>query len=71
MHSQLSRKNRCLKFGISFLLLVNYMCGASIDPDKDKFEHEMVNISYPFVLGAQKNRLIETVLLSTHSICLG
>ena len=23
------------------------------------------------VLGAQKNRLIETVLLSTHSICFG
>ena len=31
--------------------------------------------SYPwiltYVLGAQKNRLIETVLLSTHDICLG
>ena len=30
--------------------------------------------SYPtdltYVLGAQKNRLIETVLLSTHNICL-
>ena len=24
-----------------------------------------------YVLGAQKNRLIETVLLSTHNICLG
>ena len=24
-----------------------------------------------FVLGAQKNRLIETVLLSTHNICFG
>ena len=24
-----------------------------------------------FVLGAQKNRLIETVLLSTHKICFG
>ena len=32
-------------------------------------------LSYPSVLtnvlGAQKNRLIETVLLSTHNICLG
>ena len=31
--------------------------------------------SYPsvslFVLGAQENRLIETVLLSTHNICFG
>ena len=31
--------------------------------------------SYPsvltFVLGPQKNRLIETVLLSTHNICFG
>ena len=26
---------------------------------------------YKYVLGAQKNRLIETVLLSTHSICFG
>ena len=25
----------------------------------------------PFVLGAQKNRLIETVLLSTHNIWFG
>ena len=24
-----------------------------------------------YVLGAQKNRLIETVLLSTHSLCFG
>ena len=26
---------------------------------------------YTCVLGAQKNRLIETVLLSTHNICFG
>ena len=25
----------------------------------------------PCVLGAEKNRLIETVLLSTHNICFG
>ena len=25
----------------------------------------------PYVLGAQKNRLIETVLLSTHNVCFG
>ena len=37
------------------------------------FQPKIVNISYPsvltYVLGAQKNPLIETVLLSTHSIC--
>ena len=27
--------------------------------------------AYTSVLGAQKNRLIETVLLSTHNICFG
>ena len=30
--------------------------------DKQHFEHKIVN-------SAQKNRLIETVLLSTHNIC--
>ena len=38
-------------------------------------EHKMSLFSYPsvltFVLGAQKNRLNETVLLSTHNICFG
>ena len=38
--------------------------------DKHKFSAYIVNkVSY--VLGAQKNRLIETVLLSTHNICFG
>ena len=40
-----------------------------------KFERKIVNIllsiSFTYVLGAQKNRLIETVLLRTHSICFG
>ena len=39
------------------------------------FEHKIEIFSYPsvltYVLGAQKNRLIETVLLSTHNICFG
>ena len=38
-------------------------------------ELKIVNISYPsiltYVLGAQKNRLNETVRLSTHNICFG
>ena len=37
------------------------------------FERKIVNISYPsvltYVLGAQKNRLNDTILLSTHNIC--
>ena len=37
------------------------------------FYHKIVISSYPsilkFVLGAQKNCLIETALLSTHNIC--
>ena len=44
-------------------------------PDKTKkyLSAKLLLFSYPsvltFVLGAQKNRLIETVLLSTHNIC--
>ena len=44
--------------------------------DKKKIERKIVNIFlYPLVLscvlGAIKNRLIETFLLSTHNICSG
>ena len=39
------------------------------------YERKMKLFSYPSILtcvvGAQKNRLIETVLLSTHNICFG
>ena len=45
------------------------------------FERKIVNIFLPiffpylsdltYVLDAQKNRLIETVLLSTHNMCYG
>ena len=39
------------------------------------FERKLRIFSYPSVLtcvlGTQKNRLIETVLLSTHNICFG
>ena len=39
------------------------------------FQCKICLFSYPsvlaIILGAQKNRLIETVLLSTHNICLG
>ena len=48
-----------------------------IDPDKEIFyERKIVIIFLPInfktcVVDAQKNRLIETVLLSTHNICFG
>ena len=39
------------------------------------YQRKIVNIFLPIifsiVLGAQKNRLIETVLLSTYNICFG
>ena len=39
------------------------------------FSIKILIVSYPsnltYVLGAQKNRLIETVLLSIHNICFG
>ena len=42
---------------------------------KQKLSLKLWTFSYPsvvtYVLGAQKNCLIETVLLSTHNICLG
>ena len=41
----------------------------------NKIERKAVNMFLPsvltYVLGAQMNRLIETVLLSTHNICFG
>ena len=45
----------------------------TIDPNKENFWAKIVIIFLPISLnicfGAQKNRLIETVLLSTHNIC--
>ena len=43
------------------------------DQDKEKLSVKLLISSFPsvltFVLGAQKNPLIETILLSTHNIC--
>ena len=36
-----------------------------------KFEIFSYRSILTYVLGAQKNRLIETVLLSTHKVCFG
>ena len=57
---------------------LSYYNGSALfrPPAKQKSGGErMVIFSYlsvqTFVLDAQKNRLIETVLLSTHNICFG
>ena len=46
-----------------------------IGKDKKELNVKFLIFYYPsiltFALGAQKNRLIETVLLSTHNICFG
>ena len=43
--------------------------------DKKKMSVKLLIFSYPsvltYVLGAKKNHLIETVLLSTHNMCFG
>ena len=48
---------------------------TSISQDKHFFCIKFSIFSYPsiftYVLGAQKNHLFETVLLSTHKICFG
>ena len=60
-------------FTVSILVLAaRYTIKGS--PDKQRiFSVKVFLYSYPSVktydLGAQKNRLIETVLLSTHNIC--
>ena len=49
---------------------------TKIGSDKHKMRHEILNISYllvihvTFVLGAQRHRLIQTVLLSTYNILM-
>ena len=37
----------------------------------NKIVNNFLSIILTFVLGAQKNHLIKTVLLSTHNICFG
>ena len=66
----------CLHY-INFLFTVttevyfHYFIG--LDKQKQKNSVKMYIFSYPsvltYVFGAQKDRLIETVLLSTHKIC--
>ena len=65
------------KFSISGEITSNVILTASvIGPDiQKKISVKLKIFSYPsmltFVLGAQKNRLIETILLSTHNISFG
>ena len=54
--------------------LTSYYCDY-IGLDKQIFERKIVIFSYlsvlTYVLGAQKNRIIERVVLSIHKICFG
>ena len=60
-------------FDKSLITFVKYV--SIIGPDKQKFQGLLRIFSYPlvktYVVGAQKNRLNETVLLSTQNICVG
>ena len=56
--------------------LCNYFKFGLVHRFRQKnFQHKIVTfflpISFSICLGAQKKRLIETVLLSTHNICFG
>ena len=67
------RNYNMMKFVNLYPLLLS---GNNTGLDKQNFWAENCKyFSYPsvltYVLGAQKNRLIETVLLSTHNICFG
>ena len=60
---------------IPYTFILNVTCPDFIKKDKQNFQLTIVNIFLPiifniYVLGAQKNRLIETILLSTHNICV-
>ena len=83
IHAHLSSGFRCLNLKIcSELSLKLLLCVCeqqslrfAIGPVKQNFERKIAiiflhsNLSICF--GAQKNHLIETVLLSTHNICFG
>ena len=63
------------RFGRSIINLIRIVKSNCTGLDKQKFQRKIVNIFLPiflaYVLGAQKNRLIETSLLSTHNISFG
>ena len=57
------------------VFLKEFFENIDIGLDKQKNLRKIVNIFLPiilaYVLGAQKNRLSETVLLSTNNVCFG
>ena len=84
-HAGVSSEAVCLCFGLSFkqrrlwwvCAYAARRCKNLLGPDKE-FVHLKLHLHVlPYqsvktcVLGAQKNRLIETVLLSTHNTCFG
>ena len=62
-------------WNLDHMYVYHVQIGTSTGLDNKIFERRIVNIFLPITfnicLGAQKNRLIETVLLSTHNICFG
>ena len=72
--SKILKKIACLNH-IIFIELRGLYCNTYQNEACGIFESKFVIFFYPIVLtyvfGAQKNRLIETVLLSTHNICFG
>ena len=70
-------KGGCVKFAPRVGFIFQYY-NIIISLDKKIFEHKIVNIFLSinltvltFVVGAQKNHLIEIAILSTHNICFG
>ena len=70
----------CVVFFAYYTLTVIDVVGVQhvqkLKPITELFKRKVVILLgglliYKYVLGAQKNHLIETVLLSTHSICFG
>ena len=60
---------------VTMSMVRSEVVSISIEPVKLFFSIKLQLFTYPSVktcvLGAQNNRLIETVLLSTHNICFG
>ena len=58
---------------LTYVIMFWFICVFTGLDKQKKIQHKIVNIflpiSFNICLGAQKNRLIETVLLSTHNIC--
>ena len=57
---------------------LNYVMPIKVQKNKHEAENKSINVLifsyvsvFPYALGAQRNRHIETIRLSTHNICFG